>query len=300
MRFERPFQKTIKTAGVIAKLPQENIPKVVRKIRDWLQERNVRVFLEENIATLLKEDGEKLENLPEKVDFIIALGGDGTLLSIARLIGHRKVPVFGVNMGSLGFLTEVEKQNMYPNLSLFLEGKCKVEKRHMLLVKHLRKGKTIYKLSVLNDAVITKTALARIIDLEIFIDKQYVTSYKADGLIISTPTGSTAYSLSAGGPIILPHLEVVCISPICSHTLTNRPLVVSNRSTIEVTLKSKREEVFLTLDGQEGIYLNPEDRITTTRSTHHLYLIKPPGRSFFDILRQKLHWGEREEIPGSL
>jgi len=294
MRLEL-FNKKIRSAGVIAKLHQKNILKVVKQVAAWLKDKGVRVVLEENLAALLKEKGEKREALAAKVDFIIAFGGDGTLLSIARLIGDRKVPVFGVNMGSLGFLTEIERKNIFPNLELVLEGQSRLEKRHMLKVRLIRDGKSIHQLSVLNDAVITKTALARIIDLEILIDSQFVSSYRADGLIISTPTGSTAYSLAAGGPIILPQLEVICITPICPHTLTHRPLIVSNRSVIEATLRSQSEEVFLTLDGQEGIYLKPEDKISASRSPRHVYLIRPTEKSFFDVLRQKLHWGEREE-----
>jgi NAD+ kinase len=297
MRSSETFsRKKIRSAGIIAKLHQKDILKVVRKVSAWLRKKGVTVRFEENLGGLLKEKGEKKEILPTKVDFIIAFGGDGTLLSIARSIGDRMVPVFGVNMGSLGFLTEIEQQHLFPNLALVLDGKCRLEKRHMLKVKLRRDDKTIHQLSVLNDAVVTKTALARIIDLDIFIDGQFVSSYRADGLIVSTPTGSTAYSLAAGGPIILPQLEVICIAPICPHTLTHRPLIVSNRSTIEVILKSESEEVFLTLDGQEGIYMKPKDMITATRSNRHLFLIRPTEKNFFDILRQKLHWGEREEI----
>jgi len=224
---------------------------------------------------------------------VLVLGSDGTMLSVHRLVAGKGIPVLGVNLGSLGFLAEVSKEDIFTSVEKMLAGGCRVEERLMLKAMIQRKGETIEEYRVLNDVVINKGALARIIDLETFIDKTYVTTFKADGLIISTPTGSTAYSLSAGGPILYPTLESIVVTPICSHTLTNRPIVLPDQVVIEIGLKSLSEDVFLTLDGQVGCSLKPDDIIEIRKAEYKARLLVPGEKGYFDVLRTKLKWGER-------
>ena len=224
-------------------------------------------------------------------DLVVVLGGDGTLLSVARALKHG-APILGVNLGTLGFLTDVGRAELYPALVDLLAGDFRIEERALLDVHLQRAGGDGASWRVLNDAVITKSALARIVELTYRIDGHLLAACRSDGLIISTPTGSTAYNLSAGGPILDPQLPVVVLTPICPHTLTLRPVVVADSSVIEVTLETPREEVFLTLDGQEGVPLDEGDRVRVSRSTAKARLVKTTGRGFFDGLREKLHWGE--------
>jgi NAD+ kinase len=224
-------------------------------------------------------------------DLVVVLGGDGTLLSVARAL-EREAPILGVNLGTLGFLTDVGRAELYPALVDLLAGNYRVEDRALLDVRLERTTGEVASWRVLNDAVITKSALARIVELTYRIDGKLLAACRSDGLIISTPTGSTAYNLSAGGPILEPHLPVVVLTPICPHTLTLRPVVVADSSVIEVTLETPREEVFLTLDGQEGAPLDRGDRVLVRRSEARVRLVKTAGHSFFDGLRHKLHWGE--------
>lgn len=227
-------------------------------------------------------------------DLYIVVGGDGTLLSVARSIASRPRPILGVNLGGLGFLTETGLEEVDAVLDEILAGRYSLDRRMGLEVSLVRAGRAVMRQAVLNDAVITKSALARIIDVGLAIDRQYVTTYKADGLIVSTPTGSTAYSLSAGGPIIHPDLAALLIAPICPHTLTMRPLVVPDGSRVEMTLKTDDSEVYLTLDGQVGHPLRPLDRVRVRRSRHPVLMVRGRNhRPYFEVLRHKLHWGER-------
>jgi NAD+ kinase len=237
--------------------------------------------------------GYQRSEIPELVDCLVVLGGDGTMLSAARLVAEREIPILGINLGGLGFITEVNLSEMYSALETMLKGECSIEERIMLQTNIHRHGETITSYTVLNDVVITKGALARIIDLETCIDHAHVTVFKSDGLIISTPTGSTAYNLSAGGPIIHPAFDCMILTPICPHTLTNRPIVISGDSRIEVTLKSEVEDVFLTLDGQVGFSLRKDDVIEVQRSLHKTHLLIPCERDYYQVLREKLKWGER-------
>jgi NAD+ kinase len=233
------------------------------------------------------------ENVPEGVDLVLVLGGDGTLLSAARLIEDTAQPILGINLGSLGFLTELGLEELFESLERVLEGEYSRESRVRLEASLHRGEEQIGRYQVLNDVVINKGALARIIDLETYVDGQKVTNYQSDGLIISTPTGSTAYSLAAGGPIIDPTLDVIVISPICPHTLTNRPLVIPGGAVVELFLRSDSGEVFLTLDGQEGTRLNQGDRVRIRASGNKVNLIRTGSRNFYDVLSTKLHWGHR-------
>jgi NAD+ kinase len=224
---------------------------------------------------------------------IIVLGGDGTLLSVARLVGDREVPILGVNLGGLGFLTEITLEELYRVVERVVQGDFITNERVVLNASVIRRGERMAEFIVLNDAVINKGALARIIDLETTINQDYVTTFKSDGLIISTPTGSTAYNLSAGGPIVYPSLHCMILTPICPHTLTNRPIVIPDDVVIRATLKAKQQEVILTLDGQQGFTLEFEDVVEVKKAEGRILLIKSPYRHYFEVLREKLKWGER-------
>jgi NAD+ kinase len=224
---------------------------------------------------------------------LVVLGGDGTLLSVARLTKGRDVPILGVNLGGLGFLSEVTIEEMLPVLEQVLDGNYEIDRRMMLRAQILRQGTCITEESLLNDVVINKSALARILTLEVRVDGDYLTTFQADGLILSTPTGSTAYSLAAGGPIIYPTLSSILLTPICPHTLTNRPIILPVNSTVEVTLRSEQRDAYITLDGQMGLSFLENDVAKIQQSDYTVPLVKSPFKDYFEVLRTKLKWGER-------
>jgi NAD+ kinase len=228
-----------------------------------------------------------------KVDWLIVLGGDGTLLSAARAMGAHQVPILAVNLGGLGFLTSVTLDELYPVLENVLADKPNLSERMMLQAEILHDGKTSDKQIALNDAVANKAALARMLDFDVHVDGNHVGRYRADGLIVATPTGSTAYSLAAGGPIIHPDLQAFVITPICPHMLTNRPLVVPDTARVELDFAVSHEPVYLTMDGQIGFQLDAKDRVVITRSSHKVQVVKPPTMTYYEILRSKLRWSER-------
>jgi len=283
----------MKRIGIICKLSRKEPRDILQRLLPWLHQKGCDVFVDSETASLMGIKGYERAEIPSLVEAVLVLGGDGTMLSVNRLVAGKGIPVLGINLGSLGFLTEVSRENIYLAIEKMLSGGCAVEERLMLKAKIVRGSETIADYLVLNDVVITKGALARIIDLETFIDETYVTTFKADGLIISTPTGSTAYSLSAGGPILYPTLESIVLTPICSHTLTNRPIVLPDQVSIEIRLKSISEDVFLTLDGQTGCSLKPDDVIEICKAEHKAKLLVHGDRGYFDVLRTKLKWGER-------
>jgi NAD+ kinase len=283
----------MKSIGIICKLNRKEPRDILQHLLPWLQQKGCEVFIDIETASLMGIRGYERVEIPSLVEAVLVLGGDGTMLSVNRLVAGKGIPVLGINLGSLGFLAEVNKENIYSALEKMLSGGYAVEERLMLKAMIVRGGETIAEYLVLNDVVINKGALARIIDLETFIDNIYVTTFKADGLIISTPTGSTAYSLSAGGPILYPTLESIVLTPICSHTLTNRPIVLPDQVSIEICLKSISEDVFLTLDGQTGCSLKPDDVIRISKAEHKARLLVHGERGYFDVLRTKLKWGER-------
>jgi len=285
-----------KKIGIIAKPQKEKAPAVIAELILWLAEKGFETLLDEDTAALLEDfKGKSLKKnkLPESVDLLIVLGGDGTLLSVARLIGKKDTPILGVNLGGLGFLTEVKLDDLYSVLETVLKGDYRLDKRLMLSTHIHRQGERIAQYNVLNDVVITKGALARMITIATYVDSKHVTTYRADGLIISTPTGSTAYSLAAGGPIIYPELDVIVLSPICPHSLTNRPIVIPDTSKVEVILESENEDVLLTLDGQVGFALRARDVVEIRKAEKGITLIQPNNRNYYEILRTKLKWGER-------
>ncbi len=258
-------------------------------LKSWLEERRLKIFLTENRP--------EVTPLPPGVDLLVVMGGDGTLLSVARHYGHLQIPILGVNVGGLGFLTEIALDELYPSMEQVLAGQFEVEERLMLTATLLREGEPVWGEVVVNDAVVNKGALARIVELTTWIDGEYLTNYRADGLIVATPTGSTAYTLSAGGPIVYPTLRHILLLPICPFTLSNRPIILPETVTVAVTLGDKVRDTYLTVDGQVGQALGPYDRVEIKAAPHHLKLVKSPRRSYFEILRTKLGWGEAGARP---
>src|SRR5277367_1336560 len=284
----------IKVVGIIAKPGIPHASTLVSTLIEWLHERGIETRLDQETAFYLGQtDGLLRTEVPEGTQLVIVLGGDGTLLSAARAVGGREIPLLPVNLGGLGFLTAIAMDQLYPELERAFAGEQRVVPRRMLHADLVRCGKVVQSYEALNDVVISKTQFARMIDLEAFVDSQYVSTFKSDGLIVATPTGSTAYSLSAGGPIVFPAVEAICLTPVCPHTLTNRPVLVPETSVIELVSHATDHEAFLTVDGQVGAPLLNGDRVVCRRSEHCVHLVRPPRMFFFDVLREKLKWGER-------
>jgi NAD+ kinase len=281
--------------GIVAKPDAPRAQGVILELLPWLAARGRAVVFEKETADLVPvvvgASASKAE-LPGQVDLLIVLGGDGTLLSMARAVGDLGVPLLGVNLGGLGFLTATTLEEMFPALEAYLGGRMAIEERMLLAARVIRNGQPLCEYAALNDVVITKSAMSRIIDLSVSVEGRYATAYRADGLIISTPTGSTAYSLSAGGPILFPTMDAVVLTPICSHTLTNRPIVVPGTDRIEVTLLAD-QEVMATMDGQVGVGLREGDSVEIRKAASRIRLVRFPQKDFFSVLRTKLKWGER-------
>src|ERR1700689_3111394 len=285
----------IRAAGIICKPIPEMVTAVVPELRRWLGTRKVEVFVAPRTRTTLDPNGPGMtrEEMAAKVDLVIVLGGDGTLLAAARALGEHEVPILAVNLGGLGFLTSVTLEELYPVLETILAGAHLTRERMMLEAEIVHSNKPAERLTALNDAVANKAALARMLDFDVHVDHNHVGRYRADGIIVATPTGSTAYSLAAGGPIIDPDLNAFVITPICPHMLTNRPLVVSDAARIDLDFAPAEEPVYVTLDGQIGFQLNPKDRVTIAKSQNRVALVRPPSKTYFEVLRSKLKWGER-------
>jgi len=284
----------MKRVGVFAKRNHPEAVEIAREVTSWLQERGIEVFhdkaLAEDLGTVQGYPG---GSIPAMVNLIVVLGGDGTLISVARKVGDLRTPILGVNLGSLGFLTEITLQEIFPVLEQVVRGDFTVSSRMMLDAVVRRDGSEVGRYRVLNDVVINKGALARIIDMEASVDDVYLTTFKADGLIISTPTGSTGYNLAAGGPIISPDLDCLVMAPICPHMLTNRPIIVSDKAIIRVEVKFQDQDVVFTADGQVGMPLQGGDVVEVRRSRSCTLLVKSPTKDYFQVLRTKLRWGER-------
>ncbi len=292
---------SIRTIGIISKPKKEEIREVVPPLIRWLEERKVKVLIDQETGSMLDRANQGIGRnaLSSQVDMILVLGGDGTLLAAARVIDEKKVPILAINLGALGFLTGTALEEMYTALEDVLAGKAKRQRRAQMQADVIRAGETISHFRALNDVVLNKAAIARILDFDVLIDGGYAASYRADGLIFSTPTGSTAYSLAAGGPVVEPSVDALLITPICAHTLSNRPLVVPDSVTIEATIKTPRESVFLTVDGQVGVALRTDDTVRVSKSEYSVELIVPPRQTYFDVLRQKLKWGGEVDIKTS-
>jgi NAD+ kinase len=285
----------IRAAGIISKPVKDTVCSVVPPLLEWLRARKIEVFVDKETQGCIGDAAPVLarEAMAEKVDLVVVLGGDGTLLSAARALGSHKVPMLAVNMGGLGFLTSVTLDQLYPMLERVFAGQHRTGERMMLEAEVIRSGKTSERHTALNDAVANKGALARMLDFDVSVDGEQIGRYRADGLIVATPTGSTAYSLAAGGPIIHPGLDAFVITPICPHMLTNRPLVIPDTSRVEIDFAAAEGPVYLTLDGQIGIQMEPTDRVLIQKSANRVAFVRPPRKTYFEILRSKLRWGER-------
>jgi len=282
------MKRTIEKAGLVIKPHAPDIENILVDVRRTLEAKGILSILEEVAALKLREhSGVRREDLPAKVDLIVVLGGDGTLLSVAASAARNSVPVLGVNLGRLGFLTEVPLDEMSLALDAYLAGSDEIVSSRSLLEAKCH-GQTYL---CLNDVVINKGAVARMIQLALWIDDKEIAVLKADGLIVSTTTGSTAYALSAGGPIVHPQIPAVILAPICPHTFAFRPMVVSSDSRIRIQLLTAGEEVYLSLDGQRGVALAKNDFVEAGRSGLELKLISSPRRNYFDLIRNKLGWG---------
>jgi len=282
----------VKTAGIISKPRSESAAALLPRLISWLTDRGVTVLLDELSAAYMHTSGLDRISLAGQSDLVIVLGGDGTLLSAARASTGHDVPLFAVNLGGLGFLTAIQVEDLYPQLELALQGALQTEQRLMLCAEIRRDNETVATFDGLNDLVLSKTEMARMIDLEVYLDGNFVCVYKADGLIFATPTGSTAYSLSAGGPIVLPTVHAFSVTPICPHTLSNRPLIVPDSSVLEIGVRGDGS-TYLTIDGQVGKLLQSRDRVVCRKSKYCTRLIRPADLLFFDVLREKLKWGGR-------
>jgi NAD+ kinase len=283
----------LKTIGAVVGPRKPEVLKVVCELREWCEARGIELRAADSVAAqarcapLAESGGE----LAEDVDLIVVLGGDGTMLGAARMMGARQIPVLGVNFGFLGYLTEFTLEEMFPALENVRRGDFMVERRMMIDVDLNRSGEEAASRRALNDAVVTKAAAARMIEIESYINGMFVNSFRADGMIVATPTGSTAYSLSAGGPIVHPSMSAILLTPICPHMLSNRPAVVPGESVVDLIFKRADPDQLLTIDGQPGIELRHDDRITLRRSETTFNLVQPTNRNYFEVLRTKLKWG---------
>jgi len=283
----------IRTVGICMKPDQPQHAGTVRGLVKWLETRGLEVALDEDAAVPVGASGAPRSAVAAQTDLLVVLGGDGTLLSVARGAGPRAVPILGVNLGTLGFMAEIAREEMFAALERVLDGRMRVEERMRLDVRALRGGEELARYLALNDAVVANSNFARIVHLAVRVDDMEVTEYHADGLIVCTPTGSTAYSLSAGGPILDPRLEALVLTPISPHTLTHRPVVLPPTSRVEVRALPRGGEMRLSVDGQAGIPLREADRVLVERARHPVHLVVSPFRNHFAILREKLSWGTR-------
>jgi NAD+ kinase len=284
----------MKSAAIISKPAKPELASVLPDLLDWFHQHGYKLYLDEETANYI--DGEEVVPRSQlgakKPDFALVLGGDGTLLSAARAVSHEGVPILAVNLGSLGFLTEVPLSEMYSTLQAVDGGLCPVEERSILDCTAWRDGQELAHHFALNDVVVNKSAISRLVDFDLLIDGSFVFSYKADGVIIATPTGSTAYSLAAGGPVLMPSVQSFVVTPVCPHALTLRPLVVRDNAQIEIRVETGPEEAFLSIDGQVGMPVRQGDRVLCRRAAHTVKLMRV-RRTFFDVLRNKLKWGQR-------
>lgn len=293
-RTELILTSQVRRVGIFSKPNAPRAVKLVPELLRWLADRNIEARFDSETARYAGMlMGLDRQHVPDGCDLAIVLGGDGTLLSAARAVGSRAIPLLAVNLGGLGFLTAITVDDFFEELERALAGAAGITRRKMLGVSLLRDGVSVAEYQALNDVVIAKSNIARIVDLEMWTGDTFISAYKADGLIISTPTGSTAYSLSAGGPIVFPTVNALCLTPICPHTLTNRPLIVPADMGVRVINKASEEEAYLTVDGQIGSPLEAGDTVECTTANFDVLLITPPHMTFFDVLRQKLKWGER-------
>lgn len=284
-----------KTAAIMSRPDRPQVAQIIPGLLTWFADHGYKVITDVETAKYIsgQEVVPRSQMASRALDLVVVLGGDGTLLSAARVTAAIDVPLLGVNLGSLGFLTEVPLQSLYPMLDAIAQGRAAVEHRALMQVDLLRGDTVRGSYLVFNDAVVNKTTLARLNTYDLYIDKIFVSSYRADGMIVATPTGSTAYSLSAGGPVLMPMVKALVVTPVAPHSLTHRPLVVPDSVEIEILLRSEEEVAYLSLDGQPGLDLSDGDRVRCRRSEHEVNLFRTGG-DFFQVLRSKLKWGERQ------
>jgi len=287
LRYRPMEKKQIRSVGIVVKPNHSEASATASELAVWLRERGIGQLGEAISADSIKPENDRTLD----ADLIIVLGGDGTMISAARLVGEQDVLVLGINYGSLGYLTDFRIEEMFPAIEAIVAGQYEIDRREMLTVEHWRNGQKLVSGRVLNDVVINKSALARIINIDVKLNDLFVNTFRADGLIVATPTGSTAYNLSAGGPIIYPSMNAVVMTPICPFTLTNRPIVVPDDALIELTLDNENEGVVLSLDGQTGYPMLTGDRVVIRKSATTFNLVQPANRNYFDVLRDKLKWG---------
>jgi NAD+ kinase len=275
-----PFYKKV---DIFTKQSEE-AKKFSKELKAWLESKDLQSNIFENLSDLEKE-----ENL-KGTDLLVVVGGDGSLLITARRVAKFQIPIIGVNLGRLGFLTEINEDDAFEELETILSKPLCISKRMMLRVNLLREGNKILEADVLNDVVVNKAILARIVDVSVYVGDRYITTYNGDGIIVSTPNGSTAYALSAGGPIVYPMMEVFVLVPICPHTLTDRPIILPTLEPITIKMISKEKDAWLTLDGQEGTQIFYGDEIVVKQSPYYAHIVRTPYKNYFDILREKLNW----------
>lgn len=284
----------MKSAAIFSKPDKPELAQIVPELLRWFREHNYQVVVDQETSAYASgpEVVERAAVAAREPRFVVVLGGDGTLLAAARAVAKAGIPVLGVNLGSLGFLTEVPLSDLYAALGAVDQNCCGTEARSMLECQLLREGKCVAQYHALNDVVVNKSSIARLADFDLYINQDFVSNYKADGLIVATPTGSTAYSLAAGGPVLMPSVEGFVITPVSPHALTHRPLVVRDSVEISIVVKAAEERAFLSVDGQVGMPLMDGDRVTCRKSQHKVQLLRMK-KTFFDVLRTKLKWGQR-------
>ncbi len=284
----------MKRIGIISKTTGESANDAASELAGWSLRRGMDIYMEERLAPSVPgTTGIDRTEMAETVDLIVVLGGDGTLLSVARLVVDKGIPILGVNLGGLGFLSEIAREELYTVMDRVLLGEFETDARMTLKAELFRGGRRLATYTVLNDAVINNGALARLIEMETHVDGSYLTTFRADGLILCTPTGSTAYNLAAGGAIVHPSLSCIGINPICPHTLTNRPILLPDSSVIELISRTRGAQAILSLDGQVHVTMEVDDMLRVQKGSNCVYLVKNPVRNFFSVLREKLQWGTR-------
>ena len=284
----------MKSVAIISKPWKQELAGILPELLVWFHERNYSIYMDEETARYTNGEQVVARTLigTKHPDFVLVLGGDGTLLSAARAVAHEGVPILAVNLGSLGFLTEIPLNELYPALESVDRGECPVELRSVLDCRLIRGGECISRHFALNDVVVNKSAISRLVEFDLYIDGNFVFLYKADGVIIATPTGSTAYSLAAGGPVLMPSVDAFVVTPVCPHSLTHRPLVVTQNSQIELKVETGEEQAFLSIDGQVGVPVQQGDQVICQRAEHRVKLLRV-RRTFFEVLHNKLKWGQR-------
>jgi NAD+ kinase len=290
-------REPIRTIGLFGKYGSKDVGGVIERVCAFVRQRGLQALLEDATADFMGQkcaDRRPLADIGRDIDLAIVVGGDGTMLHVARSLAPFGVPLIGVNLGHLGFLTDIPTERMYEELTRILDGDFEIEERILLEAEVVRDGKVLHAANAFNDVVINKGQLARLIEFETWLDGEFVNSTRADGIIVATPTGSTAYALSAGGPILHPTLPAIILVPICPHTLSDRPLAVSSDSHVEIVMTSTAQQsANVTLDGQTNFSIQDNDRVRVRRAERPVTLIHPSRRNHYDVLRAKLHWGEK-------